>query len=73
MDPWTKILAGPRWTNVHGRAVHSPEMASGRLWAQFLAVGAPRAWGNRGDPHHGVGGCQGGVVWPGDSGPRWRP
>jgi hypothetical protein len=56
MDPWTKIPVGPRWTNGHGRAARSSGMASGRLRAWFLAVGAPRGWGIRGEPHHGVGG-----------------
>jgi hypothetical protein len=36
-------------------------------------VGAPRGSGDRADPHHGVGGCRGSAVWPGDGGPRWRP
>jgi hypothetical protein len=36
-------------------------------------MGEPRGWGNRGDPHHGVGGHRGGAVWPGDNGQRWRP
>jgi hypothetical protein len=38
-----------------------------------LTVGAPRGRGDRGDPHHDVGGHWGGAVWPGDGGPRWRP
>jgi hypothetical protein len=32
-----------------------------------------RATVDRGDPHHNVGGRQGSAVWPGHSGPRWRP
>jgi hypothetical protein len=36
-------------------------------------VGAPRDRGDRGDPHHGIGGRRGGTVWPGDGGLRWRP
>jgi hypothetical protein len=35
-------------------------------------VGAPRGSGDHADPHHGVGGCCGSAVWPGDGGPRWR-
>jgi hypothetical protein len=36
-------------------------------------MGAPRGRGDRGDPHHSVGGHRGSVVWPGDDGPRWQP
>jgi hypothetical protein len=73
MDPCTKISASPRWTNGYGRAARSSEMSSRLLRAQFLTMGAPRGWGNQGDPHHGVGGRRGGAVWPGDGGSWWRP
>jgi hypothetical protein len=35
-------------------------------------VGAPRGRRGRGDPHHGVGGRRGNVVWPSVSGEEWR-
>jgi hypothetical protein len=41
-------------------------VACGRYGGRELSAETPRERGDQGEPHHGVGGCRGGAVWPGD-------
>jgi hypothetical protein len=64
MVSWTATPAGPRWT-------HDRDRARSYYGGWELVAGAPRRRGGRGDPHHGVDGRRGNMVWPGVGGEEW--